>query len=336
MKISIEIDTGFATGTNEKGKVIAFPSVVARKLGSSISDMLLDSSADYEVEIYSTKDSKPILYYVGESALIIGGVRKEDNKELYESSDFQVLLLTLLSLLNEGDEAIQLCLSLPRGLYSTCHLVLEKVKNNLPVIKIGHIEKQIVIEDIFVYPKSSGTYYSSNYSDSGNVLDKQMLYKPMIISHVGYEKTNFLYLSYAKDGMYPKKIEELSFGYKSIFQGVQISLSSTLKKKVDLWEIEESFLKNDGIYEFGGQDYPLHREKDKQVVVFGNKLKEMIRDWSSDIDSDVLIFGGGWPKEIIPNFSFLSSVKDPRFSEVKGGMIAQAIFQKVEGRAVSG
>lgn len=337
MRISVDIGYGFTKAVNEEGKEVSFPSVVGRKFGSTLGNVLGVAQEDYEIKLkYKDEDREEQSFYVGDAGMSAGGSRTWE-EEAAKNRNLIVLVSTAIAILNTKDEPVDLAVGLPMSYFNTQRKAIREALRNLEVIcEIGNEEKEIHIQSVFVFPQSAGVYYAAIHNTDGSIKNINLINKPVSIIDVGYRTVDILYMARSKKGLMPR--EDLSgsedLGMNEAHKEVQIETSKLIRGTADIIKVEKALLWFNGDFDYKGNTYNLRKIQQKAYENHAQSIISWVKQkWADEInDLSAILIGGGGGESLYPYFSesfpTAMKVEQPEFANARGYLAAQALAMK--------
>ncbi len=300
-QIAIDIGNGYIKSTNLEGEKLHFPTI--SQLDNEIS--ILKSDIDYTININGKS------YFMGNLAALKKGVRRWEYNNNF-NADTLLYVALCCHILAETDQ-IDLAIGLP---YS-CYLKDkgERLKKDLINKKIETIykntQRNIVIQDVSVYPQGIGAYFSNLYDIKGKPKKGAEEYIKSIYIDVGYRTVDVVAFKAFNDQFV--LIQENSFSLEE--QGMYKAINNIAKKGSEQFEMTEKDVEfaiqnNNSIFEnmYGKLDIkPLEHEEYQRLA------KQISHDINLRLSEDIkkykhiFLTGGGairiykYLQDIYPN-----------------------------------
>lgn len=340
MRIAVDVGFGFTKACNDGNLTCIFPSIIQRrkKPNSALSELMGGSSEEYNISVsFNEEEAKD--YYVGDSALTNGGVRKWADKKDFNEEELKVLISTAIGKINPTGQDVDLIVGLPMSYYTTKKddilKILKGVTFNSHIEGIG--KNKVYINSVYCYPQGWGSYWSEILDKKGNVKNIELARMPIGVIDIGYRTIDYLIMEQGRKGTilaeeFSGSLEE--DGMYKVFSSTEKKVSDEYGREVGMDTIEK------GLLWFGRKIYFEGKERDISPF-FEEALKENSEQiatkikqiWGSKINNLAFIFlSGGGGNEFYPylneKFKQLKIQENSSFSNCKGFLGIQAMLLK--------
>ena len=202
-----------------------------------------------------------------------------------------------LGIVGEQQELVNLMVVMPTGYTDIENKLINDLVHQKLEIAINGEKKTRVIQSINFFPETVVGYYNQVLKDNKINYDLIKVGNSIGIIDIGYKHVKYLIMTSGKDGI--KKIDNLSGTLED--QGMKICYNSIyenlgeLKDEIDLEDVEESIVKNNGILECRRGQIDLTSECHKIYGKYITNLEVQIkRVWGieKDLLTKLVIVGG--------------------------------------------
>jgi hypothetical protein len=329
--VGLNVGNGFVKGTNGAARLPVIPSVVS----------VMNEMVEYE-ENYSPDDIlieyQGVRYAVGYTTHRLGSAAVPDmSGERMMSSDYLILFLAALSLLDPGDKRrngdfvpARVVLVAPLSSYNRNRKQIKKYlagSHQVGVIQSGRLRRTVTIhisEDMLkIIPEGRGTLASLTLTDEGLPVDPDGYSTRTVgIVQVGTRTTEGLF--YERSLPNDSRSWGLSkVGLSTAWKHLQDYARNRHNFELDMYQADEA-LKAGGFY-IGKKWIDLGEEerKDSFIANVARQVgNELATRWQNGEDTYHLLLSGGGTEDVYPylrqRFPHLTRVKDPVYAEAVG------------------
>lgn len=341
MRIAVDIGFGYTKVVSEKEQKVLFPSVVGTRVESTFSvvDGFAKNDEDYEITI-TKDDGEKSYYYVGESAIAMGGNRTWEYKASQNRNLF-ALIGTAIHLVQGDEENIDLAVGLPMGFYEAQRMDLMKTLQNLSMeVQIKESKKSFNIQSVFVFPQGAGSYYSALFDIEGNVINADLQNKPVGVINVGYRTTDYLYMQLGRKGVAPnpRLTGSVDEGMNQVHKDIQSQLTRLIKREPSILKVEQALRWHNGEFRNGPDVINLNKYEQRAYEDLSQRIISDIKiKWGDNInDLAAVLIGGGGGDSLYPyfdnQFPATKKINEASFSDAIGFLAAQAQAMKLQSR----
>ncbi len=306
MRVAVDIGYGFVKVLSESGEKQSFPSILTKRIDSSLKSVIGGAVDDYSItyrEITnSASDEKK--YYIGDAGMTNGGERRWEDKTKINVDDIKVFIATAVGLVNPSNDPVDLCVGLPMSYYMEKKDELKDVISTLQAeVLISGIKSKRIIKcnSVFVFPQGAGAYYASMYDVNGMLKSENinLVTSSVGIIDIGYRTVDYLVMGKGRKGI--TMLENLSGsleddGMNIALQDIERAISEKLKRNIGLIEVEKTLFWFGGKFDYKGEEIILipyeenaYKERAEQIA---SKMK---LKWGveGELLSAIIITGGG-------------------------------------------
>ncbi len=339
MRIAVDVGFGYTKAVSEENKRVIFPSVVGTCYRSSLSDSFAKNEEDYEIMLFPG-DKDENAYYVGEAAIGLGGTRTWED-QASSNRNLLPLIATALFELVEGDESIDLAVGLPMGYYDRQKGALKQVlEGKIIAIEIRGMLKQLTIKSVFVFPQGAGSYYAAIYDLHGQVINGDLINKPIGVINIGFRTTDYLFMGITRKGIRvnPNLTGSLDEGMNFVHRNLQTLVSRKTGREPGLNKIEQALRWQNGDLRQGANVIPLKAYEKKSQEELAQTIASQLKiKWGDDMnDLATILIGGGGGDDLYPfiqnHFLETKKIGEANYSDALGFLAAQAQAMRIQNK----